>query len=176
MNLVAQAQHPTQIDSWEVVLMSIVEKISLTTAEYEKITSRYNTLQAILNTAREPILQDAHIFVQGSIGLKTTIKPLSNAEGDMANVDADAIVLLPNAQNADSAEVLDVLKTRFEEGTRTNTPIEPLRRGIRIVYADENPGFHIDVTPARNARGNYQGSRLADLHLILPNEVPQLSC
>jgi F420-0:gamma-glutamyl ligase-like protein len=82
----------------------------LTTAEYEKITSRYNTLQAILNTAREPILQDAHIFVQGSIGLKTTIKPLSNAEGDMANVDADAIVLLPNAQNADSAEVLDVLK------------------------------------------------------------------
>ena len=156
MNLVAQAQHPTQIDSWEVVLMSIVEKISLTTAEYEKITSRYNTLQAILNTAREPILQDAHIFVQGSIGLKTTIKPLSNAEGDMANVDADAIVLLPNAQNADSAEVLDVLKTRFEEGTRTNTPIEPLRRGIRIVYADENPGFHIDVTPARNARGNYQ--------------------
>ena len=37
MNLVAQAQHPTQIDSWEVVLMSIVEKISLTTAEYEKM-------------------------------------------------------------------------------------------------------------------------------------------
>jgi hypothetical protein len=74
MNLVAQA-HPTQIDSWEVLLMSIVEKISLTTAEYEKIT-RYNTLQAILNTAREPILQDAHIFVQGSIGLKTTIKTI----------------------------------------------------------------------------------------------------
>ena len=39
MNLVAQAQHPTQIDSWEVVLMSIVEKISLTTAEYEKALS-----------------------------------------------------------------------------------------------------------------------------------------
>ncbi|WP_288499723.1 nucleotidyltransferase [uncultured Acinetobacter sp.] len=154
MNLVAQAQHPTQIDSWEVILMSIVEKISLTTAEYEKITSRYNTLQGILNAAREPILQDAHIFVQGSIGLKTTIKPLSNAEGDMANVDADAIVLLPNAQNANSAEVLNALKTRFEEGTRTEHPVEELRRGVRVVYADEDPGFHIDVTPARKVLGN----------------------
>jgi hypothetical protein len=27
MNLVAQAQHPTQIDSWEVILMSIVENL-----------------------------------------------------------------------------------------------------------------------------------------------------
>lgn len=165
MNLVAQAQHPTQIDSWEVVLMSIVEKISLTTAEYEKITSRYNTLQGILNAAREPILQDAHIFVQGSIGLKTTIRPLSNAEGDMANVDADAIVLLPNGHNVNSNEVLDALTSRFQEGTRTSTPIKPLRRGIRIVYADENPGFHIDVTPARNARGNYQSGGYGNLEV-----------
>lgn len=32
--------------------------------------------------------------------------------------------------------------------------IVKLRRGIRIEYADENPGFHIDVTPARAVQGN----------------------
>ena len=71
MNLVAQAQHPTQIDSWEVVLMNIVQKISLTPAQYDLITDRYSKLQAILNVAEDEILKDAHIFVQGSIGLKT---------------------------------------------------------------------------------------------------------
>ena len=105
MNLVAQAQHPTQIDSWEVVLINIVQKISLTPAQYDLITDRYSNLQAILNVAEDEILKDAHIFVQGSIGLKTTIKPAPEAEGDMVNVDADAIVLLPNAQNVDSKEV-----------------------------------------------------------------------
>lgn len=165
MNLVAQAQHPTQIDSWEVVLMNIVQKISLTPAQYDLITDRYSNLQAILNVAEDEILKDAHIFVQGSIGLKTTIKPAPEAEGDMANVDADAIVLLPNAQNIDSKEVLDALTKRFEEGTRTSTPIKSLRRGIRIVYADENPGFHIDVTPARNARGNGQSAGYGNLEV-----------
>ncbi len=165
MNLVAQAQHPTQIDSWEVVLMNIVQKISLTPAQYDLITDRYSNLQAILNVAEDEILKDAHIFVQGSIGLKTTIKPAPEAEGDMANVDADTIVLLPNAQNVDSKEVLDALTRRFEEGTRTSTPIKPLRRGIRIVYADENPGFHIDVTPARNARGNGQSAGYGNLEV-----------
>ena len=165
MNLVAQAQHPTQIDSWEVVLINIVQKISLTPAQYDLITDRYSNLQAILNVAEDEILKDAHIFVQGSIGLKTTIKPAPEAEGDMVNVDADAIVLLPNAQNVDSKEVLDALTRRFEEGTRTSTPIKPLRRGIRIVYADENPGFHIDVTPARNARGNGQSAGYGNLEV-----------
>ncbi|ENX09531.1 nucleotidyltransferase domain-containing protein [Acinetobacter variabilis] len=165
MDLVAQAQHPTQIDSWEVVLMNIVQKISLTPAQYDLITDRYNNLQAILNGAEDEILKDAHIFVQGSIGLKTTIKPAPQAEGDMANIDADAIILLPNAQNVDSKEVLDALTRRFEEGTRTSTPIKPLRRGIRIVYADENPGFHIDVTPSRNARGNGQSAGYGNLEV-----------
>lgn len=163
--MLTQAQHPTQIDSWEVVLMNIVQKISLTHAQYDLITDRYSNLQAILNVADDEILKDAHIFVQGSIGLKTTIKPAPEAEGDMANVDADAIVLLPNAQNVDSKEVLDVLTRRFEVGTRTSTPIKPLRRGIRIVYADENPGFHIDVTPARNAQGNDQSAGYGNLEV-----------
>lgn len=42
--------------------------------------------------AEDEILKDAHIFVQGSIGLKTTIKPAPEAERDMVNVDADVLL------------------------------------------------------------------------------------
>ncbi|MNN12706.1 hypothetical protein D3C81_1257080 [compost metagenome] len=118
------------------------------------ISDRYETLESILSAADSPLLKDAHIFVQGSIRLKTTLKPAPEATGEMATVDADAVVWLPNAGNADTEAVLQAIQQRFRAGVRVEAPIEPLRRGIRIVYADENPGFHIDVTPARNALGN----------------------
>lgn len=152
MTLLAQA--PSQIDSWELLLFKTAHRISLSESQYELINGRYNQLQKILDVADEEILQDAHIFVQGSIGLKTTIKPAPEAEGDMATIDADAIVLLPYARNATSEEVLTILQKRFMLGSRVSTPIQQLRRGIRIIYADENPGFHIDVTPARCAKYN----------------------
>ena len=150
------AQDPSQIDSWELLLFKAVNRISLTPSQYQLIDDRYSQLQKILNVADDEILKDAHIFVQGSIELKTTIKPASRAKDDMATVDADAIVWLPYARNASSSEILALLEKRFKEGSRVTTPIERLRRGIRIVYADENPGFHIDVTPARCVRDNYE--------------------
>lgn len=150
------AQDPSQIDSWELLLFKAVNRISLTPSQYQLIEDRYSQLQKILNVADDEILKDAHIFVQGSIELKTTIKPASRAKDDMATVDADAIVWLPYARNASSSEILALLEKRFKEGSRVTTPIERLRRGIRIVYADENPGFHIDVTPARCVRDNYE--------------------
>ncbi len=154
MNITAQT--PSQIDSWEIFLLKAIHKISLTSNQYSLIDERYKQLQRILDVASDDILNNAHIFVQGSIELRTTIKPSPNAEGDMATVDADAIVWLPNANNTSSEEVLTVLEKRFKEGSRVTTPIKRLRRGIRIIYADENPGFHIDVTPARCAKDNYE--------------------
>lgn len=59
---------------------------------------------------------------------------------------------------AGAQEVLDAIEERFRAGSRVQEEIKPLRRGIRIIYADENPGFHIDVTPARAINGNSQGN------------------
>lgn len=150
--------NPAQLDSWEMVLLRTAHQISLSEPHYKLISSRYETLQQILSAADNPLLQDAHIFVQGSIRLKTALKPAPEATDEMATVDADAVVWLPNADNADAASVLRAIQERFHEGARVQVPIEPLRRGIRIVYADENPGFHIDVTPARSAPGNNRGN------------------
>lgn len=149
-----RSKDPTQVNSWETMLLQASEFLSISEPHYKIICDRYETLQSILAAATNPLLQDAHIFVQGSIGLKTTIKTVLGATGEMATIDADAIVLLPHAGNASAEEVLAAIEERFREGTRVEAPIEKLRRGIRVVYADENPGFHMDITPARLASGN----------------------
>jgi len=144
-------QDPGQVDNWELMLLAAVEKISISAPQYSLIEQRYEVLQDILSGSDDPILQDAHIFIQGSICLKTTIKPVQEAKGEMATIDADAVVLLPYARNYSADEVLKSIEKIFSERSRVQSPIVPLRRGIRIEYADESPAFHIDITPAISA-------------------------
>lgn len=101
--------------------------------------------------------------------LKTTIKPIPGAPADLDTIDADAIIWLPHAQGASAKEVLEVIEQRFREGSRVQEEVKQLRRGIRIVYADENPGFHIDVTPARAINGN--GEANGEGKLEVPDRV-----
>ena len=141
-------------NSWEHFLLRAAREISLSESQYDRINDRYSQLEKILSASNNPLLAEAHIFVQGSMGLKTTIKPASDAPEDMDTIDADAIVWLPHAKDAEAHEVLEAIEERFREGSRVQEEIKQLRRGIRIAYADENPGFHIDVTPARAINGN----------------------
>ncbi|KIQ03278.1 MULTISPECIES: nucleotidyltransferase [Pseudomonas] len=148
----------TKRSSWEYFLLRAARDISLSEAQYEKINDRYSQLEKILSASDNPLLAEAHIFVQGSMRLKTTIKPISGAPADLDTIDADAIIWLPHAQGAGAKEVLEAIEERFREGSRVQEEVKQLRRGIRIVYADENPGFHIDVTPARAINGNGEGN------------------
>lgn len=150
----SMSNEQTKHGSWEEFLLRAAGEISLTVAQYETIEKRYSVLQNILSTSSNPLLAEAHIFVQGSMRLKTTIKPVSGAPEDLDTIDADAIIWLPHAQGASAQEVLEAIEERFVQGSRVQEKIKQLRRGIRIVYADENPGFHIDVTPARAVNGN----------------------
>ena len=145
---------PTQVDSWEIVLLRAAAAMSLSEPQYATIERRYTRLGEIFDAATHPLLRDANIFVQGSIGLRTTNKPAPGATGEMATIDADAVVWLPHAGSATAMEVLDAVEARVVDGSRVDRKIQKLRRGVRIVYADESPGFHIDVTPARCAPGN----------------------
>jgi hypothetical protein len=145
----------TKRRSWEYLLLRAANNISLTPSQYKVIEDRYSQLQKVLDASTNPLLSGAHIFPQGSMRLKTTINPVSGAPKDLGTIDADAIIWLPHAANADAMTVLNAIEERFREGSRVKSDIVQLRRGIRIEYADENPGFHIDVTPARNAWGNY---------------------
>lgn len=155
----------TKRGSWEDFLLRAAREISLTEPQYEVIDKRYSVLQDILSASDNPLLAEAHIFVQGSMRLKTTIKPVSGAPDDLDTIDADAIIWLPYAQGASAHEVLEAINDRFVQGSRVQKDIKPLRRGIRIVYADESPGFHIDITPARAVIGNAEEKGLGRLEV-----------
>lgn len=155
----------TKYGSWEHFLLRAAHKISLSETQYQTIDDRYQQLQKILAAATDPLLAGAHILVQGSMRLKTTIKPVPGAPKELGTIDADAIVWLPDARGADAMTVLTAIEKRFNEGSRVQAKIEPLRRGIRIVYADEEPGFHIDVTPARAIAGNGQSNGAGKLEV-----------
>jgi len=159
----------TQRRGWEEVLLQAADQISLAPSTYDMIEKRYGVLKGLLDGAADSLLHDAHILPQGSIRARTAIRPPPGAKGSCATIDADAVVWLPRAMHASAPTVLAAIKKRFEEGTRVSEPIEDLRRGVRIVYADENPGFHIDVTPARNASGNEDEYGYG--HLVVPDRV-----
>ncbi|EKN4699492.1 nucleotidyltransferase [Yersinia ruckeri] len=155
----------TKRSSWEYFLLRAARKISLSEPQYEKINSRYDQLQSILSASDDPLLAEAHIFPQGSMRLKTTINPVPDAPADLGTIDADAIVWLPHAKGVDAGRVLGAIEKRFKEGSRVQGDIQQLRRGVRIVYADQNPGFHIDVTPARACFWNEQDNGLGMLEV-----------
>ncbi|MCH1995650.1 nucleotidyltransferase [Achromobacter xylosoxidans] len=159
----------TKRSSWEYFLLRAARDISLSEAQYEKISDRYSQLQKILSASDNPLLAEAHIFVQGSMRLRTTVKPIAGAPADLGTIDADAIIWLPHAQGASAKEVLEAIEGRFREGSRVQEEVEQLRRGIRIVYADENPGFHIDVTPARAIAEN--GEENGEGKLEVPDRI-----
>lgn len=140
--------------SWEYFLLRAARDISLPPGLYETIEKRYAVLEGILAAGTDPLLQRVHVFPQGSIRLRTTIKPAPGSTGELATVDADAVIWIEGIDHASAAGVLTAVTDRFQEGVRVEAPIDPLRRGIRIIYGDENPGFHIDITPARNLLGN----------------------
>ena len=55
----------TKRSSWEYFLLRAAREISLSEAQYEKINDRYSQLEKILSASDNPLLAEAHIFVQG---------------------------------------------------------------------------------------------------------------
>ena len=104
MSLLAETENPRS-RGWERTLFQAAQKISLSPSLYDTINQRYNTLQEILRASDDPILKSVHVFHQGSIRLRTAIKPHGRS-GELGTVDADAVVWLENAGNASSEDVL----------------------------------------------------------------------
>ena len=144
---------PRRRQEWGEELYRAAARISLTPGQYETIESHYEALQKIIDAGTDPLVSGAHIFVQGSIRSRTTILPQPGATGEHGEVDADAVVWLPNASHV-ALDTFSALERRLRDGTRTQQPPTRKNRCVRLHYQDDSPPFHMDVTPARNAIGN----------------------
>lgn len=121
---------------------SIADKVDLSESQLEKIRSAYNGVGNYLAGCNHPLLRESQIYPQGSIRLKTAVKPLESEEYDV-----DLILFLPNAKNAGRENIVRVVKQHLLQHKVYGSLLEDLPRGFRINYAGN---YHLDITPSKD--------------------------
>ena len=67
------------------VLDLALEQLDLSASDLEKIESAYRGVGNYLASCEHPLLRDSLIYPQGSVRMRTSVKPLSKEEFDMAD-------------------------------------------------------------------------------------------
>lgn len=117
------------------------QKIELTEAQAALAAERYHTIGQWLGDGEHPLLAEATIYAQGSVRLRTTVRPVHRLEYDI-----DLICALPHiGSELPVAGVHRLVGDRLREHATYREMLEPINRGWRLNYANE---FHLDITPA----------------------------
>lgn len=126
--------------------MKIVEELTknldISDSMFKDAESKYLAVAKYLGESNNPLLQDAIIYPQGSINLRTVVKPIGKEEFDI-----DLVIHLPNVtKEHNSNNILKLIGDRLQdEKSIYKDKVTPLKRGWRINYAT---AFHLDITPA----------------------------
>ncbi|QUN04783.1 nucleotidyltransferase [Shewanella yunxiaonensis] len=123
------------------ILDSVFDNLDLTKGQRERIETAYHAVGDYLANCEHPLLEDAQIYPQGSMRLRTTNKPLFQEEFDV-----DLVLFLPHASYATREEIVDVVKRHLLDNDVYKDLVEDLPRGFRINYKGD---YHLDITPAK---------------------------
>ena len=130
-------------------LEDLVEELEISDARYEQAEKSYESLGAWLNRPQSAIARfDPAVYVQGSFGLGTVIKPLA----DDKEYDIDAVCEFQSLDKPDvtQQQLKTMLGGEMESYRRSQAMVKPLHEGRRcwtLRYAD-GAQFHMDVVPA----------------------------
>ncbi|KMS56195.1 hypothetical protein V474_14605 [Novosphingobium barchaimii LL02] len=130
-------------------LEALADELAVSEARYEQAERSYHSLGDWLNRDASTIAQySPAVYVQGSFGLGTVIKPI---KAD-AEYDIDAVCELKDLTKAQLTQrELKILVGREIEAYRVSKgmhqPLEERRRCWTLRYAD-GAQFHMDVVPA----------------------------
>lgn len=138
---IARAQSLQQKNQWVELLDSIAENLDLSATQLKNIEQAYKGVSIWLSESPNPILADAEIYPQGSIRLKTAVRPLGHDEFDV-----DLILFLPHADLANREEIMAAVRQRLKEHSIYSKLMSELPRGFRINYAGD---YHLDITPGK---------------------------
>lgn len=128
---------------------ALVEELDISEARYEQAEDSYKSLGRWLNRPDSTIAAyDPAVYVQGSFGLGTVIKPLNLDE----EYDVDAVCELKSLgkTQVSQQQLKQMLGAEIEAYRRSKSMVKPLREGRRcwtLNYAD-GAQFHMDVVPA----------------------------
>ena len=124
------------------IFRDIVQSLDLTPTQLKKIEEAYRGVGTYLANSDNPLLKDAEIYPQGSMRIRTAVKPLKSDEFDI-----DLILYLPNANNATRDEMMGAVREHLKNNDTYKHMLSDLPRGFRINYAGE---YHMDITPGKD--------------------------
>lgn len=126
------------------IVEELTKKLDISDSMFEDAESKYHAVAKFLGESTNPLLRDALIYPQGSMNLRTVVKPHKKDEFDI-----DLVIHLPNVDSSYSSDMIHkLIGDRLKEDKSPYKDIcEPKNRCWTINYKSK---FHLDITPAIN--------------------------
>jgi hypothetical protein len=122
------------------LLVEICEDLAPTKEQFERARCAYEAVAAWIAGSDDPLLASPEVYLHGSGGLGTTIKPIGRMEFDIDLI----CLLLGVSRNTNPAAVKAAVGRRLREHGRYAQMLEEKKRCWRLNYAGE---FHLDLSP-----------------------------
>lgn len=123
------------------ILEAVCETLELSPSQFALAEERYKGVGGCLANSGNPVLSALAIYLQGSVALRTTVKPVGVNEHD--------VDLVAHAPDLDVEISPAALKKAIGDCLRENGNYAPLLEEMprcwRLNYANE---FHMDITPS----------------------------
>jgi hypothetical protein len=130
-------------------LEAVAEELEISETRYEQADARYHSLGRWLNREGSTVRKfEPAVYIQGSFGLGTVIKPLNEKED--YDIDAVCELKLLGKAHVTQADVKELLGLEIEAYRKAQNMQKRLHEGRRcwtLNYAD-GAQFHMDVVPA----------------------------
>lgn len=134
-------------------LERICQHLELTETQYKTAEKRYEDVGKYLAESQHAAMQTALIYPQGSIGLRTSVKPLKGNEYDV-----DLVCYVPGVTMATPPRQLkNLIGNILGQNGNYRDILEEKGRCWRLNYANE---FHLDITPSIKNPECLQGGEL----------------
>jgi hypothetical protein len=125
----------------DALLFDVCDNLQLTETQHGKAESRYQAIANVISAANSPFsLWDSNLYSQGSMRLRTTVKPISTPHDLDVVCEFDVSHLLINP-----LDLLQEMYELFKSHGVYGGMVTKKNRCIRIEYKDE---FWLDLLPA----------------------------
>jgi len=120
------------------LLAEVTTALQITPTQYDLAVERYEAVGDWINRRLEDVA--ATIYPQGSMALRTTVKPRANEEYDL-----DLVLEIEEFGSNDPMLLYTLVHDALESHGTYRKILEPKKRCLRLNYAGE---FHMDILPA----------------------------
>lgn len=140
------------------ILHSIGSRLQITQTQFARAERAYRSVGEWLSTEDSPLAPfKPEVYPQGSMALRTTVRPLGKDEFDLD------MVIEVRGWRGGAMDLYDATGDRLAAHGEYGQMLEPKNRCWRLNYAGD---FHLDALPGREDRG-HQGNaiQIPDRHL-----------